>query len=232
MKVLLVDDHPLIQDSAATLLRKIDTEAVLLSAASLNEALRCLESEAHVDLVLLDLQLPDSSGLNGLATIKQMHPATTVVVLSATEDPELIRSALNKGASGYIPKSSTAEVLRGAIELVLTYKTVYVPLQVLGMRSRNVDASTTQDPPAPSGDTDSKLKELGLVGTVAKVFEGLIEAKPLKVIARDLGIAESTVKAHARTIYFTLRTRNRAETLLKVAQMGIVFRRTGPEIKV
>lgn len=224
MKIVLVDDHPLIRDSVDALLRKFNVESVLLKAGTLHEGLRRLEEDPDVDLVLLDLQLPDTSGLDGLRTLKQTYPEIPVVVLSATEDAETILAALNNGATGYIPKSSPPDTLLAAIDLVIHHKMIYIPLQVLGIHARLPnDAALGQS--AVANHTAVTLQELGIAGRAADVLEGLIEAKPLKVIARDLGIAESTVKAHAKSIYMSLRARNRAEAFVKVAELGIKFKR-------
>jgi DNA-binding NarL/FixJ family response regulator len=177
--------------------------------------------------MLLDLQLPDASGLDGLTAVKQAYPSVTVIVLSATEHPETIIAALKLGASGFIPKSSSHETLVGAMELVIRHNAVYIPLQVLGVQPRG-PAILRSDPETVAANTDELLEQLGIHGRMKDVFVGLIDAKPLKVIARKLNIAESTVKSHARSIYIALRVKNRVELLVRVAELGIAFNRKRP----
>ena len=131
MKFLVVDDHALIRDAMCSVLVTLRRDAQVLQAATGAQALATLADHADVDMVLLDLELPDRDGLSVLDEIALRHPATGVVMLSGRQDSGTIQQALQRGAQGFIPKSDTRDVLIRALELVLAGG-VYVPRAALG----------------------------------------------------------------------------------------------------
>src|SRR5687767_12420871 len=106
MKVLIVDDHPLIREALTRVLTSIAPEAVVLEAVEPRLALDLIEREPDLDLVLLDLALPGMHGMTALQSMREKHPAISVVVVSASADRESVQQALDHGAMGFIPKSS------------------------------------------------------------------------------------------------------------------------------
>src|SRR3569623_801001 len=113
-RILVVDDHPLFRLALTQAIRNLVTEANVAEAASLADARAALAATPDTDLVLLDLHMPDSHGLMGLAALRGEFPAVAVVMISAHADPAVIRRALSFGAAGFIPKSSDLKELRGA----------------------------------------------------------------------------------------------------------------------
>ena len=118
MKVLVVDDHPLIREALRNVLAELDAKCELLESADSAGALGMAASHADIDLVLLDLNLPDADGFTTLEELRRRRPATAVVVCSAQRDRQLVTRAIALGAVGYIPKSTSHDVMVGALRLV------------------------------------------------------------------------------------------------------------------
>lgn len=209
MKFLVVDDHSLIRGAMRDVLRDLRSESTVLDAATGAQALAALNSEPDVDLVLLDLHLPDRDGLEVLAEICRLYPAISVVMLSGDKDQATIRQALQRGALGFIPKSETREVLSGALALILAGG-VYVPTAALGSVEPEAQTSAGQTSPNDVGLTERQLEVLAL----------LMAGKNNKMICRALGLAEPTVKNHVSAILRALGVTSRMEAVLAVTRLG------------
>jgi len=130
MKFLVVDDHELIREAMRGALAELDGDATILEASDSRETMRLIEEHPDVDLILLDLNLPDRDGFSVLSELRKSHPAISVVVMSAQQDRHSVVKALNRGALGFIPKSVTRKVILGAVRLVISGG-VYIPPQAL-----------------------------------------------------------------------------------------------------
>jgi DNA-binding NarL/FixJ family response regulator len=220
MKVLAVDDHPLVREGLARILTELDPNVEVLHADCVGGALARLGSTPDLTLILLELMLPDSEGLEGLERVRAARPDVPVVVLSARADkPEIVRAAIGAGAKGVLPKRCAPRVLVEALRLVLVGG-VYVPPQALGSQR---DAITTpasmNSVTAPTG----RMHELGLTPRQTEVLELMMQGKPNKLICRALNLAEATVKTHAAAIYQALGVSNRTEAVFAVSRRGIQF---------
>ena len=133
MKVLVVDDHTLIREAMRDVLTELDPGCVVLEAQDGASALDIAERNRDVDLMLLDLKLPDMDGLVVLSDLRRRYPVTAVVVLSGVKDRDTVTQAINLGAVGYIPKSTSHEVMVNALRLVCSGG-VYLPPEVMGRR--------------------------------------------------------------------------------------------------
>jgi len=142
MKFLVVDDHELIREAMRGALAELEGDATILEASDSRETMRLIEEHPDVDLILLDLNLPDRDGLTVLSELRKSHPAISVVVMSARQDRDSVVKALNQGALGFIPKSVTRKVILGAVQLVISGG-VYIPPQALPGKE--------QAPSAPAG---------------------------------------------------------------------------------
>jgi DNA-binding NarL/FixJ family response regulator len=212
LKVLVVDDHPLIREALRQVLRALDKDIDLLEAASAAAALAVVGKNEGIDVILLDLALPGADGFDVLRELRERHPSFPVVVLSASEQPETVLSALDAGAMGFIPKTSSSEVLLGALRLVLSGG-VYLPAEVL----RRTPAPAVVSKPA----TAASYRDLGLTERQAQVLALLIQGKPNKLICRDLELAEGTVKIHITAILKALRVTNRTQAVIAVGKLGL-----------
>jgi DNA-binding NarL/FixJ family response regulator len=162
--------------------------------------------------VLVDLKMPGVGGLDALTVVRAAFPATPVVVVSGEDDPAVVRAAIECGAMGFIPKSSTPEVMIQALKLVLAHG-IYLPPRVLA-------ASQLPDP-APSASASNDAGLTGLSMRQMDVLRCVIQGKPNKVIARELDVAEGTVKAHLSSVLRALGARNRTEAVYAAAKLGL-----------
>ncbi|MGH8729701.1 MAG: response regulator [Burkholderiales bacterium] len=217
MKILVIDDHPLIREGMRLSLKALDSHAEILEAQSAEEAFALADENPELDLVLLDVNLPGMSGLCALQKYRQLHPAVPVVVLSAADDREQIMQAIDAGAMGYIPKSSKSAVMLNALRLVLSGG-IYLPPEALG---REEWRSMKFLPPLPSEPARPNLTERQL-----EVLRCLVEGKPNKLICRELNMAEGTVKTHITAILKSLNVTTRTQAVIEVARLGFDFRRT------
>lgn len=209
MKLLLVDDHPMVRDGLTPLLRGLDPDLQVDEAGNCAQAI-ALAGRHDYDLILLDLKMPGLAGLGALAAVREAFPGSPVVVLSGEEDPRIVRQAIEKGAMGFIPKSSTSSVMIQALRLVLA-QGVYLPPGAL-------DAPDGPAPAEPVGGNDTIA---GLSGRQMEVLRRVIQGKPNKVIARELAISEGTVKAHLSAVLRALKARNRTEIVFAAAKQGL-----------
>lgn len=212
MKMLLVDDHALFREGLKLLLRTLGGELDLDEAGDCAQALDKMSGQSY-DLVLLDMNLPGRGGLDALSALREAGPSTPVVVLSGEEDPHLVRGAIDRGAMGFIPKSSTPEILIPALKLALAGG-VYLPPAVLDTR---VEAPH----PAPAQPKAEHAAPAGLTQRQMDVLRCVIQGKPNKVIARELDISEGTVKAHLSSVLHALGARNRTEAVYAAARLGL-----------
>ena len=191
MNILLVDDHPLFRSGLTYLLRTLDEHLEIDEAGDCAEAV-ARAPESSFDLVLLDLKMPGTDGLEALAALRNAFPSSLLVVLSGEDDPRTVRNAIESGAMGYIPKSSTPEVMVQALKLVLANGT-YLPPKILA------SAITTNDGRGSISDGANSIIE-GLSPRQIEVFRCVVRGKSNKVIARELNISEGTVKAHLSSV--------------------------------
>jgi DNA-binding NarL/FixJ family response regulator len=216
MKILIVDDHALIRDGLQGVLKKLKRGATVLEAADCRQAMAAVESNPDIELILLDLSLPDRDGFSVLTELRQRYPATAVVVLSGTQDSATVTKALELGAVGFIPKGTRREVMLGAFQLIFD-GSVYVPPQILPQQA---DASQ----PAPGATRDSRSMitptEAGLSERQLDVLALMMQGKSNKVICRNLDLAEPTIKNHVTAILRALKVSNRTEAVIAVTELG------------
>ncbi len=218
MKCLIVDDHPLVREALASVLGQLRPGAEIVQAPNGAAALAALHDGAAIDLVLLDLRLPDGSGLALLPAIAARSIGTAVVVLSGDLDRATVQQALAAGAVGCIPKTEPRDVLAGALALVLAGG-VYVPPLALQAGPAAASASLHDRPPQRAGAGASPA-DLGLTGRQLDVLALLMQGKNNKLICRALGLAEPTVKNHVSAILRALGVDSRTEAVLAVARLG------------
>jgi len=207
MNILLIDDHALFREGLKFLLRSLDAELVVDEAGDCAKALEHAATRRY-DLVLLDLKMPGVAGLDALAALRDAIPAAPLVVLSGEDNPGVVRAAIERGAMGFIPKSSTPEVLIQALRLVLA-RGVYLPPAVL-------DAAAD---PATAPESGTALR--GLTPRQMDVLHRVIQGKSNKVIARELDVSEGTVKAHLSSVLRALGARSRTEAVYAAAKLGL-----------
>src|SRR5262249_21344846 len=140
MKVLVCDDHALIREAMRGVLKELVPAASVMEAADGRRMSTLIQQNPDLDLLLLDINLPDQDGLTILGDLKERHPAISVVVLSGFQDRETVRRALALGALGFIPKNTERDVVLGALRLVLAGG-IYIPVQALDGAEAHAGAS-------------------------------------------------------------------------------------------
>lgn len=211
MKFLVVDDHALIRDAMSQVLASLRPGADVLEAADARQALELLVLHPDIDLLLLDLHLPDRDGLDLLDEVNDRFPTVPAVMLSGAQDAETMRRALARGAQGYIPKTEPRKVLATALELVLAGG-VYVPVAALA-------APAAVQPPLPAVHAPTP-ESLGLTARQLDVLALVMQGLNNKLICRALGLAEPTVKNHVSALLKALDASNRTEAVLTVKRLG------------
>jgi DNA-binding NarL/FixJ family response regulator len=223
MKILVADDHELIREALRHVLKVLDENVTVLEARDGGSACRLVNEHVDLDLLLLDLNLPGTSGFATLAELRRDHAALPVVILSAQEDATTMRAALDGGAMGFIPKSANNAVMLSALRLVLSGGR-YVPPELLnaapGVALSGAPVSAPKSP-AELGLTERQLDVLALVA----------QGKSNKQICRDLGLAEATVKIHVTAILRTLKVASRAQAIVAVNRLGLAFATPPPTVK-
>jgi len=202
VKILIVDDHELFRDGLSLTLSALTTgqsQPTVLHADSADAAISMQQQHSLFDLVLLDLGLPDTHGLKVLKQFQTVMPECPVVIISATEKHDDIMRALDAGASGFIPKATLSNVLLSALQLVLSGGR-YLPPQLLSIAPRSQHL------------TDRQME----------VLQHLSNGMTNKMIARELNLSESTVKAHIRKVFSVLQAKNRSHAISIATEMGIL----------
>ena len=216
VEILLVDDHVLIREAMKAVLLELKADANVLEAGTGRQALDLMREHPDVALVLLDLGLPDRDGLDVLGELRARFPEKSVVMLSAFNDRDNVVKALDAGASGFIPKTASREVLLGALRIVLAGG-IYIPPEILAK-------SKPQQPPRPVPEGAPARRpspaELGLTERQVDVLALMMQGKSNKLICRALDLAEPTVKNHVSAILKALEVSNRTEAVLAVAALG------------
>ena len=217
MKVLLVDDHQLFREGLVILVKRLDGEVETVEAASCAEAFAALQREPDIELILLDVGLPDMSGLDGISVIRERHPGIPIVVLSSQEDRASVMQALDSGAMGYIPKTSSSDIMISALQLILANGIYLPPVVLMG-----------GGPAAPVAAGPFKSKrpaELGLSPRQAEVLFLILQGKPSKMICRELNLSASTVKAHTSAVLRSLNVTTRTQAVIAAGKLGLRFER-------
>jgi two-component system, NarL family, nitrate/nitrite response regulator NarL len=212
MRLLIVDDHPVLREGLAALLRQVGPETVVLQACDAAEGLRLIEADAALDLVVLDLMMPGMGGLPAIVEFGRARPDLPVIVLSSSEDPQDARKALAQGALGYVPKSASQHTLMSAIRVVLNGD-VYVPPLVL----HEVTGARQAQFRRRSGDGGPVLTARQI-----EVLRRISEGQPNKTIAFDLELSEKTVKAHITAIFKALDVVNRTQAAAIGREAGLI----------
>ena len=230
MKVLLIDDHPLILTRAARRDRGPRQRRLRSSASRGARAAReTLEADTDFDLVLLDLNLGDADGFDVLAELRAGYPALPVVVVSASDRSSDVIRAIDAGAMGFVPKRASNETLFEALHMVMSGG-IYVPPMTMGVRAR---APSLKAIPSPSvlrvvrealrqrlPASTVPLADFGLTPRQTDVLALLLKGQPNKLIARELNLSVETVKDHVAAVLRTLGVSSRTQAVLAVSQMS------------
>jgi DNA-binding NarL/FixJ family response regulator len=207
-RFVIADDHPLFRGALRAAVSGHYDGAEIAEAGSFEEVSALLDRESDVDLVLLDLTMPGVRGFSGLMYLRAQYPGVPVVIVSARDDPAVIRRCMDFGASGFIPKTLPVEAMRGAIASVLGGG-VWTPPEVEATAS--ADAETAAVLARLMTLTPQQVRVLMMLS------EGLLN----KQIAYELGVSEATVKAHVSAILQKLGVESRTQAVIAAAKIEI-----------
>jgi DNA-binding NarL/FixJ family response regulator len=236
MKVLLVDDHPLVLSALQAVIQGIGIDTTVVGVDSAAGARATLREDPDYDLVLLDLALGDADGFDVLVEFRNTYPAVPVVVVSASDRASDVIRAIDSGAMGFVPKKSSHAELHEALRMVMT-GSMYVPPSMLGLEFGRSGGTSTGGDTVPSvmrpaGDSPlgpaarpephqklPSLADVGLTPRQAEVLSLLLQGLPNKLIARQLNLSVETVKDHVAAVLRALGVSSRTQAVLAVSQM-------------
>ena len=217
-KILIADDHPLFRDAIKSALKSNvnggsdDTE--MLEVGDFDSAMAALDEHADIDLLLLDLTMPGTSGLSALVAARAAHPALPVVIVSGTDDPSTIRRSIELGASGFISKQAGTAAIRKSVADVLAGE-IAIP--------ENIDLGREHDPEVE--DLINRVRTL--TPQQARVLGMLSEGLLNKQIAYELGVSEATIKAHVSAVLQKLNVDSRTQAVIRLSKIGADMLRDG-----
>ncbi len=215
--ILLVDDHPIVQEAVVALLEATGSFSKVSTAISLAAAQSMLRQDTDYALILLDLQLQDSVGTTAMTTLRGLYAQIPILIFSATATNETIVEAFKGGASGFVSKSTPASTLLEAIKVVLAGG-IYLPFETsqrLGYDPRvAVEPSERADEPSAMPTNQDTLTQLGLSQKQLAVLQALLGGCSNKDIGERLFMAEGTVKTHLNAVYRKLKVKNRSQAIL------------------
>jgi DNA-binding NarL/FixJ family response regulator len=227
MKVLLIDDHPLILSALQSVIQGLGDDVTVVGAASARAARDTLKAQPDFDLVLLDLALGDADGFDVLTEFRTAYPALPVVVVSASDRTSDVIRAIDLGAMGFVPKRASNDTLFEALRMVMSGG-IFVPPMTMGAEQPSeryaaddggLDA-VRQGATAGGFQTAPAVESLGLTPRQTDVLSLLLKGQPNKLIARELGLSVETVKDHVAAVLRALNVSTRTQAVLAVSQMA------------
>jgi DNA-binding NarL/FixJ family response regulator len=207
-RLVIADDHPLFRGALREAVSSLFAHAEIAEAGSFDEISKQLEQGGEVDLILLDLAMPGVRGFSGLMYLRAQYPSVPIVVVSANDDPSVIRRCMDFGASGFIPKTLGIEPIRDAIALVLKGE-IWTP--------PDVDLHAAADAEAAALMVRLSALTPQQVRVLMMLSEGLLN----KQIAYELGVSEATVKAHVSAILQKLGVESRTQAVIMAAKIEV-----------
>ncbi|HZE90866.1 MAG TPA: response regulator transcription factor [Rhizobacter sp.] len=231
MKVLLVDDHPLILSALKSVIKGLGEHVNVMGVATARAARDALQADHDFDLVLLDLQLGDTDGFELLEEFRAAYPALPVVVVSASDRASDVIRSIDMGAMGFVPKRASNETLCDALRMVMSGG-IYIPPMTIGdgrpaapehaPHAGPLDATGRRE--ATRYRSHASLASLGLTPRQNDVLALLLKGHPNKLIARELGVSVETVKDHVAAVLRALKVSSRTQAVLAVGQINQQYR--------
>ncbi len=216
MKILIADDHHLLSDALAQLVRENESDAEVLQAASLDDAMAAMDRESAVEIVLLDYDLPGMDGFNGLTRFRGRYPNVPCAIFSGSSDGGTATDALARGAAGFLPKNLSAPAFFHALKLIQVGEK-FIPAQVYA----DIASHSTASRRRPKDATDF-VAGAGLSRREVEVLRALVQGISNRQIGDQLGVEEVTIKLHLRRIYKKIGTANRTQAVKLAMAAGLV----------
>jgi len=203
--ILIVDDHPLFIEALEQVIQATFPNAAVSKASSIEMARGVLDKENRVELVLLDLSMPGTRGLEGVIELRRRYPKLPIVIVSALEDPRIISEVMQCGAAGFISKSTRGGDLSRALQDV--------------MEGSVVLPKGYQPPAEVSPSSDLAARIATLTPQQVRVLQMLRQGLLNKQIAFELDVGETTIKAHVSEILRKLKVNSRTQAVIEAAKI-------------
>ena len=224
MKVLLVDDHVLFREGLSLLLKHLMGDVSIYEAGNIEEAFSQISTHGIMSLILLDIGLPNMTGTESVQLMRARYPEIPVVALSSSEDKATVLSALDKGAMGFVPKSSSSSILTSALRLILAHGIYLPPTVFLADRTPvAVNSSTAESVEGAFAPLTKTPQDLGLTPRQSDVLLRILQGKPAKVISRELDLSAGTVKTHTSAVLRALNVTTRTQAVIAAGRLGLHF---------
>lgn len=217
MQILVVDDHQLFLDGLRHILIKLAPDMTITEATQAEQAIEKLESGQNFDLILIDLDMPGMDGMSVLQRMRERKVWLPLVVISAEENAHVIKSALDKGALGFIPKAHSSQQMLTALRAILEGD-IYIPENI----QKQIDNLETRRPPIEA-DINNALKASGITKRQYEVLQLLAKGYSNKQIATCLFLTEHTVKVHISALFSALNASNRTECVQRAGRDGLLL---------
>lgn len=208
MKILIADDHSIVREGLRNALNGFGTDNHLLEAGTADETRAQLSEHPDTELIILDLHMPGSNGLDLVSDLCNTYTDIPLAVLSAEEDPQIIQQAIDRGAAGFIPKSAASRVMVSALQLILSGG-VYIPEDIFKAPLQNGKPGHNGTPP----DLTQRQQDVLVL---------LAGGHSNKSIAKRLGLSEHTIKIHITGILRALGVNNRTEAAIACRELGLI----------
>ena len=205
MKILIADEHPLFRDTAAQYINDINKESTVLQVSSFAQALKVLEKEPDIDIIIFDTDMSDISIEQSINKLKALSETTKIVVISSCECIDLIKKILNTGIVGYIPRQTDLNIFKQAFESILHGQT-FIP-------------KALQD---TSSEIQDKFSGKKLTNRQSQVLDLIAQGKSNKQIAYEMGVSEATVKLHINALLRSLKVNNRTQAVITAQKIGLI----------
>lgn len=202
MNILIADDHPLYRDALSMLVQQLSDDVSITTASCYDEVIELVRAEQMPDLILVDLHMPGIHAWQGISTLRELCPDIPLVVISSSESEEEHSKAIEYGAQGFIPKSLEGKSLVNALRLIV---------------ENGITISPVAKNPMPPKPAAAKL-----TNRQHEVLQLLANGESNKLIARNLGLSEGTVKLHVRAVFTALNVSNRTQAVVTGEKLGLV----------
>lgn len=205
MKILIADEHALFRDNAARFISDINGESVVLQVSTFNQALKILEKEQNIDLVIIDADMLLPNAIQNIEKLQSLSNAPRIAVISASEDIEQIKKIIKTGIVGYIPRQTDLSLFKQAVTDILRGG-IYIPKALQDVENDYTDKFTSKK----------------LTNRQSQVLDLIAQGKSNKQIAYEMGVSEATVKLHINALLRSLKVTNRTQAVITAQKIGLI----------
>ena len=205
MKILIADEHALFRDNIAGFIINLNPDGVVLQVSTLTQALKILEKEQNIDLIILDADMLGPHTLQNIEKLQSLSNAPRLVIISASEDIEQIKKIIYTGIAGYIPRQTDFSAFKEALSIILRNET-YIPKALQDIENELSDKFTNKK----------------LTNRQSQVLDLIAQGKSNKQIAFEMGVSEATVKLHINALLRSLKVNNRTQAVITAQKIGLI----------